>query len=55
MRGHHTLRAVRDFLNTVYQRERGGGLTGPDSQRTRLDTPLSPGLNTAFIASVWLA
>ena len=51
VRGHHTLRAVRDFLNTVYQRERGGGLTGPDSQRTRLDTPLSPGLNTASIVS----
>jgi acetyl esterase/lipase len=51
VRGHHTLRAVRDFLNTIYQRERGGAPTGEGAQRTLGDTPLSPGLNVASMVS----
>ena len=51
VRGHHTLRAVRDFLNTIYQRERGGAPTGEGAQRTLGETPLSPGLNVASMVS----
>lgn len=51
VRGHHTLRAVRDFLNTVYQRERGTGPADTGPQRTRVETPLSPDLNVASMVS----
>jgi acetyl esterase/lipase len=55
VRGHHTLRAVRDFLNTVYARRKGllddGGDASSAAQRTLGDTPLSPGANGAATVS----
>lgn len=52
VRGHHTLRAVRDFLNTVYERHKGAANAAEAPQTgTFCDTPLSPGLNGAAIVA----